>query len=69
MIPGTEHPEPTINGIKHSPLNPNFLNSLSNKNVILAMYPVVSRIDIHKNRIISSAKKRNSFLLRFFVLF
>ena len=40
---------PTINGTKVSPLNPNFLNNLSNKNVTLDIYPVVSSIDIHKN--------------------
>ena len=37
IIPGTEHPEPTIKGIIDLPDKPNFLNTLSRKKDILAI--------------------------------
>ena len=57
IIPGTEHPEPIIKGIKLFPLRPIFLNILSNNKAILDIYPVVSNNDIHKNNIVSCGIK------------
>lgn len=53
IIPGTLQPDPTIKGIKDLPLKPNFLNTLSNKKAILDIYPLVSKIDMHKNKMIN----------------
>ena len=53
IIPGTEHPEPTINGIKLLPLKPIRLNTLSRNKDILDMYPVVSSMHIQVNNIIN----------------
>ena len=60
IIPGTLHPEPTINDIKLFPLNPNLLNTLSKNNEILDIYPVVSNIAIQKNNIISCGTNPNT---------
>ena len=46
-----------MNGTKVSPLNPNFLNNLSNKNVTLDIYSVVSNIDMQRNNIINCGTK------------
>ena len=51
IIAGTLQPIPTIKGIKDLPLNPIFLKKLSNKNVILDIYPLVSRRLNNKNKI------------------
>ena len=38
IIPGTEHPEPTINGIKLLPLNPILLNNLHLENTVVLQF-------------------------------
>ena len=57
IIPGTEQPDPTINGIRLFPLKPIRLNTLSKNKDILDIYPVVSKIDIHINSMISCGTK------------
>jgi hypothetical protein len=52
-IPGTLHPEPTIKGIKDLPLNPNRLKIRSRKKAILDIYPVVSKMEIQRNNMMS----------------
>ena len=56
IIPGTLHPVPKINGIKAFPLSPIFLKVLSKRNDILAIYPVDSKKEIHKNKTASCGK-------------
>ena len=53
IIPGTLQPAPTINGTSDLPDIPIFLKNLSNKNVILDIYPTVSSKDKHVNKIIN----------------
>jgi len=57
MMAGTEQPLPTMKGIKDFPERPNRLKTRSKKNEIRDMYPVVSKMERHKKRMISCGMK------------
>ena len=60
MIPGTEHPVPTMNGMMDFPDNPNFLNKASRKKAILDIYPLASKTDRQINRVTSCGMKERT---------
>ena len=60
MMPGTEHPVPTMKGMIDFPERPNFLNRASRKNAILDMYPVASKTERQTKSVISCGMKERT---------
>ena len=60
LIPGTEHPVPTMNGMIDLPERPNFLKISSKKNAIRDLYPLASNKDKQTKSLTSCGTKERT---------